>query len=188
MKFTERIVIVVLLLTIVGGGVGFGFYVREVVRTEHQQKVADVALGKYQTALTAISTDVSPQEWRTLYPSTVTIVIGKATVEASVADSLSERITGLSNTPFLPETVVKLFVFGTAGTHSIWMKDMNYPLDILWLDQAGTIVHVEKQVAPESYPKSFSSPTPAWYVIEANAGFVSKYDISVGEKVVLPAQ
>jgi uncharacterized membrane protein (UPF0127 family) len=86
----------------------------------------------------------------------------------------------------LPEHVVKLFVFGVPGNHSIWMKDMNYPLDILWVAEEGEIVHIEENVSPDSFPESFSSPTPAWFVVEANAGFVASNTIAIGDEVVLP--
>jgi hypothetical protein len=101
---------------------------------------------------------------------------------------MSERIKGLSGTPFLPDNVVKLFAFGVAGEHSIWMKDMNYPIDIMWTTADGTIVHIEENVAPESFPESFASPEPAWFVIEASAGFVASNSVAIGDDVVLPTK
>jgi uncharacterized protein len=115
------------------------------------------------------------------------VTIGERIIlQASVADSIPERIKGLSNTPYLPEGVVKLFAFGAEGEHGIWMKDMNYPLDIIWVAKNGVIVHIEERVSPETYPESFSSPKPAWYVIEANAGFVASSSLAVGDEVVVP--
>jgi uncharacterized membrane protein (UPF0127 family) len=130
--------------------------------------------------------DIEPEAWREIYPNTIPITIGGVPVQASVADTMTSRIRGLSNTPFLPEHVVKLFVFGVPGNHSIWMKDMNYPLDILWVAEEGEIVHIEENVSPDSFPESFSSPTPAWFVVEANAGFVASNTIAIGDEVVLP--
>lgn len=111
-----------------------------------------------------------------LYP----ITIGTVGVEASVADDPNERRRGLSGTLGLPDGVVKLFIFATAGPQGIWMKDMQYPIDIMWLDAAGMVIHIEQEVRPESYPKSFASPVPALYVIEAEAGFVERYSITLG--------
>ncbi|NCT01821.1 DUF192 domain-containing protein [Candidatus Parcubacteria bacterium] len=186
MKIAERIVILTLVVGIFGGGIGFIFYVKNLISEEHQQKVADVALGKYQMPIAAEETEIDIDAWRIIYPATVTILIGGTAVEASVADSLLERISGLSGTPFLPDNVVKLFVFGVLGPQSIWMKDMNYPIDILWLDETGVIVHIEKNISPDTYPTSFSSPVPAWYVVEANAGFVDSQGITIGEIVTMP--
>lgn len=180
MKLAERIVMVLLLLSLVGG-VGW-LYIA--VQQEQQAVREAVARGEYEIPI-ATSTEVAADDWRVIYPSTIPIRIGEVTVEASVADTLPERIQGLSNTPFLPDHVVKLFVFGVPGKHSIWMKDMLYPIDIIWLAENGEIVSIEENVSPDSYPESFSPIAPAWYVIEANAGFVASNTIAIGDKVSL---
>ncbi|MCB9812123.1 DUF192 domain-containing protein [Candidatus Nomurabacteria bacterium] len=182
MKIAERIVMVLILLCFVGGGAWIYFSVQY-----EQQQVRDaVARGEYERPIVEVVSETDPQDWRTIYPGTVGITIGGVHVEASIADTLSSRIKGLSDTPFLPEHVVKLFAFGVAGQHSIWMKDMKYPLDIMWVNQEGTIVHIEENVSPDTFPQSFASPTPAWYVVEANAGFAASNTIAVGDEVVLP--
>lgn len=107
-------------------------------------------------------------------------------VEASIAKTLPERIQGLSGTKALPKDVVKLFMFNSAGQHSIWMKDMNYAIDILWVDEKGKIVHIEEKVSPDTYPESFTSDELAYYVIETRAGFVEENGVIVGEMVELP--
>ena len=47
-------------------------------------------------------------------------------------------------------------------------------------------MHIEENVSPATYPDSFTSPKPAWYVIEANAGFVASSSVSVGDEVIVP--
>jgi uncharacterized membrane protein (UPF0127 family) len=180
MKTAERFVIVILLLTMIGGGAWIYFAVQY---KQEEVKIA-VAKGEYEIPLKQEEVKTVNDNWRVIYPNTVPITIGSTTVEASVADSLPERIQGLSNTPYLPMEVVKLFVFGAPGQHSIWMKDMNYALDIMWADQVGKIVHIEKNVSPDSFPSSFSSPIPAWYVIEAAAGFIDTNQVTIGNEVV----
>jgi len=188
MKIAERIVMVLIFFCLVGGGAWIYF----AVQYEQQEVREAVARGEYEIPEEADPVTPDPADWREIYPATVPITIKDVPVQASVADSLPERIKGLSNTPFLPPHVVKLFSFGVAGTHSIWMKDMNYPLDIMWLSEEGVIVHIEEQVSPDTYSRenprasqSFGSPEPAWYVIEASAGFVASNTIAVGDKVVL---
>lgn len=182
MKIAERIVMLVLLFILVGGGTWIYF----AVQYEQQEVLEGVARGDYNLPLEIKEPDIALEEWRIIYPDTVLITIGGVEVQASVADTLPERIKGLSGTPFLPENVVKLFAFGVGGSHSIWMKDMNYPLDILWANKDGVIVYIQSDVSPESYPESFSSPVAAWYVIETSAGFVTNNSIAVGDRVVLP--
>jgi uncharacterized membrane protein (UPF0127 family) len=180
MKVAERIVMVALAIALVGGGVWL-YMAYRYERTTLKEAVAD---GEFQIPLN--DTSVPSDDWRTYYPELIPIVIGAVAVQASVADSIPERIKGLSNTPYLPEGVVKLFAFGAEGEHGIWMKDMNYPLDIIWVAKSGSIVHIEENVSPETYPDSFSSPKPAWYVIEANAGFVASSSLKIGDEVVVP--
>ncbi len=184
MKIAERIVMVVLLLVLVLGGAWIYFAVQH----EQQEVIDAVARGEYEIPDEKDDplADVKAEDWKEIYPGTVSIMIGSSTVEASIADSLSERIKGLSGTPFLPENVVKLFVFGALGNHSIWMKDMNYAIDIMWLSEEGEIIHIEKDVSPDSYPESFSAPKPSWFVLEASAGFSEDNNIEVGDQVVLP--
>lgn len=182
MKMAERIVMISILLVLVGGGV----WIYLAVQDKQQEVLEGVARGDYNIPIETEEPEILTEDWRLIYPDTILMTIGGVEVQASVADTLPKRIKGLSGTPFLPENVVKLFAFGAAGIHSIWMKDMNYSLDILWVDKDGSIVHIEEDVSPDTYPEAFSSLVPAWYVIEANAGFVASSSISVGDEVVLP--
>lgn len=182
MKLTERIIMVLIVVVLIGGGAWIYLSVKQ-----KQQDVRDaVARGEYEIPLPE-GGDVS-DNWRTYYPEVTPLIIGSTTVQASVADSLPERIKGLSDTPYLPEGLVKLFAFGTEGEHSIWMKDMNYPLDIIWVSREGEIVYIKENISPDTFPESFSSPKPAWYVIEANAGFVASTSLKVGDQVIVPAK
>lgn len=181
MKLVERIVMVLLLLVLIGGAAWLYFSV-----TNKQQAVRDaVARGDYEIRDDAKDDMKATKDISTYYSQLIPIQIGSTSVQASVADSLSERIQGLSDTPGLPEGVVKLFVFGSGGEQSIWMKDMEYALDIIWANKEGKIVHIEKDIAPETYPNSFASPIPAWYVIEANAGFVASTSIKKGDMLII---
>lgn len=182
MKIVERVVIVLLFFCLIGGSAWIYFGVKQ----DRVDKRVAVQRGDFEIREPEPS-ELTSDDWRLIYPNTQLITIASTTVQASVADSLPERIKGLSDTPFLPENVVKLFVFGTYGRHEIWMKDMNYPIDIIWADSEGVIVHIEGDVAPETYDRGevFGSPVPAWYVVETVAGFVELHDISVGDKIAL---
>jgi len=123
------------------------------------------------------------EEWYApLYP----MRIGSTTVYASVADTPEARTKGLSGTPYLPLGVVKLFVFDESKEWSFWMKDMNYAIDIVWVNDQGVVVHIESAVSPASYPNTVAPPVPAKYVIELQSGFVRDNKVSVGDMVVLP--
>jgi uncharacterized membrane protein (UPF0127 family) len=75
-----------------------------------------------------------------------------------------------------------LFVFDENGQWGIWMKDMHYPIDILWLDQSKTVVDMVENVSPATYPAIFKPKAPARYVLELAAGSIAKTSIVVGSQ------
>lgn len=178
-----------------GGGGGLGSVASSTPPTEVVAQV-EAKLGAIASSQKSRTAQVSEQpeqepfkesgatfdEFPVLYPMT----IGTVAVNASVATSLPDRVRGLSGTKRLPAGIVKLFVFDSDGPQSIWMKDMNYPIDIVWLDAAGQVVHIAPRTEPNTYPKSFSSPVPARYVVEAEAGFVAANGIGTGTVATLP--
>ncbi len=111
--------------------------------------------------------------------------IGGKQLVAQVADSPAKREKGLSGTNFLNEKSGMLFVFEEVGDHGFWMKDMKIPISIIWTDEFGTIVHIEENVQPESYPKVFTSPVPAKYVLEVSAGYTERNEIEVGDMILV---
>jgi uncharacterized membrane protein (UPF0127 family) len=81
---------------------------------------------------------------------------------------------GLSGRTSMPQDQGMLFIFDHSAKHCFWMKDMHFPLDILWMDGNKTVVHVETNVQPDSYPQSFCPDQNARYVLELNAGVAAK--------------
>jgi uncharacterized membrane protein (UPF0127 family) len=116
------------------------------------------------------------------YAPLTPLLLGGQHLQASIADTEPERERGLSGTPYLPPGIVKLFEFDTVSKWTFWMKDMLYPIDIIWLDDQKRIVHIESNIAPSTYPNTFAPPVPAKYVIETEAGFTAAKKISVGTK------
>ncbi len=100
-----------------------------------------------------------------------------------ILDTPDEMTKGLSDTAEIASDAGALFVFAEPGYHGIWMKDMNYPLDIAWLDQNKKIIHIEKSVLPETYPKVFLPPTEDLFVLEVNAGFFDTKIINIGDRL-----
>lgn len=160
------------------------------VYKNNQEATADAAKAAEKNLAASVVNEVkvAPEDaWKIIYPDTKSLKIGSIEVLASVAESWPDRIKGLSNTPYLPDNVVKLFIFDSPGQHSIWMKDMNYSIDIIWVDENNSVVYIEEEASPASYPEMFAPTSPAKYVIETAAGFVKKNAVTLGEKVVLPS-
>lgn len=110
--------------------------------------------------------------------------IGDGVFTATVVKTEADRERGLSGTSRLAANKAMLFVFDSDNRWPIWMKDMNYPIDVVWLNSSQQVVYVVKDAVPESYPKQFTPPTPARYVIELAAGTVNMKSIRVGSQAV----
>lgn len=110
-----------------------------------------------------------------------TLRLGDGVFQAKILEKSAERVRGLSGTDRLPEANAMLFVFTDDAEHSIWMKDMNYNIDIVWLNKDKKVVHIRRDIAPSTYPDRFSSPVPARYVIEFVSGTVGAKNIRIGQ-------
>jgi uncharacterized membrane protein (UPF0127 family) len=104
-------------------------------------------------------------------------------VQLERVSSNSERLLGLSGRQSLPRDRGMLFDFGTADEYCMWMKDMRFSLDIIWLDDQNKIVYMAEDVTPETYPKAFCGPKDAQYVVEVNSGVVKAGDLRVGQRL-----
>lgn len=107
--------------------------------------------------------------------------MGKIRLNIEMADTDTKRRQGLSGREKLEENEGMLFVFEKEGNHGFWMKNMSFPIDIAWLDKDKKIIHIEKNIGPETYPKVFSSTAPGLYVLETNADFFESNKIKIGD-------
>jgi len=115
------------------------------------------------------------------------VLIGSTTFNAEIADTLSLRMKGLSGRRRLADNAGMLFIFPTVSEQSFWMKDMNFPIDIIWILE-GKVIGIEKDVATEPGKsvfalKSYPSPGPIDQVLEINAGLAERYGIKAGDAV-----
>lgn len=114
--------------------------------------------------------------------------IGGQKITVELATTVTEQEKGLSGRTNLNENTGMLFVFNKLGVYPFWMKDMNFPIDMIWLApiEGGDgsevkIVYIKKNATPDSYPQSFGTIVPAKYVLEARAGFSEANHLEVGD-------
>lgn len=117
------------------------------------------------------------------YREDLTIRSGSYSMIVERTDSALARQTGLSGRKCIFEKTGMLFVFDQPDFHGIWMKDMNFPIDILWLDSTKKIVHIEKEVDPNTFDKVFYPSTPASYVLEISAGEVDRAGFALSDQL-----
>lgn len=116
-------------------------------------------------------------------------VLGGETVSLEVAASEEDRAQGLGGRDSLGENEGMIFVFDEKQEHSFWMYEMNFPIDIIFIDE-NTIVDIEENVPPPDQEDpnraqlpTYSPDSPVNYVIEVPAGFVAEHEVQVGDTV-----
>lgn len=114
---------------------------------------------------------------------TTKLSIGARQYYLDVASDEATMQKGLSGRKTMASDHGMLFVFAKTGNHCFWMKDMNFPIDIIWLDDDKSIVYIETDVSPSTYPSSFCPGKPARYVIELLAGEAVSTGMSLGQKL-----
>lgn len=97
-----------------------------------------------------------------------------------VADTAQEKRSGLSGRKTLSDDEGMIFVYDSLGYPGIWMKNMYFPIDVLWLDKDFFVVHAESGITPDTFPRTFRPDEPARYVLEVRAGFIDRFNVQVG--------
>lgn len=114
------------------------------------------------------------------------ILVDNKEIPVTIADTPYLRELGLSYTASLKAGTGKLFIFDKPQIQSFWMKDMNYPIDIIWIADDLKIVGITENISPDTYPKTFQSPSEVRYVLEINASESEFYRLIVGKYIQLP--
>lgn len=120
----------------------------------------------------------------------ITAVFNKGTenevlLNLEVAKTPLEKSKGLMYRDELDSFSGMYFPYLEGREVSFWMKNMNFPLDLIYLDKDGTVLKIHKNVSPckEENCARYLSNEPVYGVIEVNAKFTEKYNIKVGSIV-----
>jgi len=106
--------------------------------------------------------------------------------QVSEARTPAERARGLMFRQQLAARTGMWFDFEIQQRLSMWMKNTELPLDMLFVDRHGVIQHIHRTAIPHDLTP-IRPPQPVRYVLELNAGDAERYRLSVGDRVVEPA-
>ena len=109
-----------------------------------------------------------------------------AVLKAEVADTPEKLLFGLAFRNVLPPDEGMVYIFEESGPHRVWTKEFQFPVDVIWVDESKVVVHVVEKVPPCLESKcTWYGPPPqdARYIIEANAGFVERANVTIGVKL-----
>ena len=113
-----------------------------------------------------------------------TIMLDDIPLVVQIADTEPRRVRGLMFQDQLPFDQGMIFVFNQPGLYSLWMLNMQFSLDMIWFDQDGKVVHIEKNVPPCKTPleitvcQSIVPDGQATYILEVTSGFVDANNIT----------
>jgi hypothetical protein len=116
--------------------------------------------------------------------ATVPVRIGSKSFTLEVADKPSTQQFGLMRRDSLPSDRGMLFVFPREEERSFWMKDVRFPLDIIFVNAAGRVVSVKRMKAYDR--NSTLSDGPAQFAIELNEGAATSAGVQPGMTLKLP--
>ena len=121
-----------------------------------------------------------------------TIKIDDIVLSVKIADTDANMARGLMFEEKLPYDKGMLFVFDKPETRSMWMLNMQFNIDVIWFDDNGNVVSIDRNVPPcmttvEIFvcKENGVSSDNAQYVLEVTAGFVDKFEITEHSKLEL---
>ena len=112
-----------------------------------------------------------------------------ATVQVRIADTQSKRYTGLSDTDSLGPNEGMLFVHDREGEYAYVMREMAFPLDIVFVDADGTVTrihHADRPPTGTSGDDLTRYPGRGKYVLEVPRGYADDRGIEVGDRLRIP--
>ena len=118
-----------------------------------------------------------------------TIMVDDLVLEVQIADTEPRRVRGLMFQEQLPYDQGMIFVFSEPGIYSLWMLNMQFPLDMIWFDENGNIVHIEENIPPCKSAteimacQSIIPSGDALYILELTSGFIKEFNITKDSKL-----
>ncbi|MDC8451687.1 MAG: DUF192 domain-containing protein [Candidatus Nitrosotalea sp.] len=119
-----------------------------------------------------------------------TIKLDNKMLDVQIAETDAQRVRGLMFQNELPDDQGMIFVFSQEQVVPIWMLNMQFPLDIIWFDADGNVIHIAKNVPPCKSALETVTCTvqnadgkKAKYVLEVTGGFTDKFHITENSKM-----
>jgi uncharacterized protein len=118
------------------------------------------------------------------------VTVGGQEIRAEVADTPEERVQGLSGRAGLDSDEGMLFELPAASRQAIWMKDMRFPIDIVWIAN-GRVSEVSARVSAPR-PGTSESELPLYRpqnavdrILEVSSGWAARNDVGPGDAVTV---
>ncbi len=140
-----------------------------------------VPLGQYYLLKQPVSLFSSPKP-------KASVTINNHTFGLTFATTEEEKSIGLSQHTSLPQDQGMLFSFDTPSFYSFWMKNMQFPIDIIFIKDNKVVTvfpNAQPAQAGDENPPTFTPEEPADTVLEINAGLSEMYGIKKGDVITI---
>ena len=122
-------------------------------------------------------------EWR----EDIILSFKEVKLRTEVADDSLSRKKGVAGRESIQADRAMLFIFDSEAMHGIWMKDVKFDIDIIWLDKEKKVVHIEEMISPKTFfeipPKEFYPTVDSLYVVETKSGWVTDVGLETGDTI-----
>lgn len=125
----------------------------------------------------------------TFQPAAKIVQINNLKIAAEVVDTPDKRSKGLSERDGLAADSGMLFIFEKDDHYSFWMKNVKFPIDIIFITANRRVAQIFQNVPPEpgvndSKLTIYKPDQPVRYVLEVAAGSSQRASIKTGDQVL----
>lgn len=105
--------------------------------------------------------------------------------DVELAQTQEEKERGLMFREKLDPNKGMLFIYEDEGIRSFWMKNVQFPLDIIWINEKKEVVFISENVQPceKNLCSRIKTDIKAKYVLEINAGACKKGALKMRDNV-----
>lgn len=115
------------------------------------------------------------------------VAIDNHTFSVDIATTSAEQQQGLSGRQSLPQNQGMLFIFKTSNRYPFWMKDMKFPLDMIFINNNKIVDIFNNVPVPKTTDTSklpiYTPKAAANQVLEINSGQAKAYGFKNGDTV-----
>ena len=111
---------------------------------------------------------------------------GRPQVDVELAVTPHDVERGLMYRRHMAEDHGMLFFLGQRREHMFWMHNTCITLDMMFIDEDGTIVGIVENAEPLT-DTTRTIGKPSMFVLEVNGGYAQRHGVRAGQKVSLPA-
>jgi uncharacterized membrane protein (UPF0127 family) len=114
-------------------------------------------------------------------PNIAILVINQHTYSLEIAKTQDQRQRGLMFREKLGAKNGMVFIYPNSANHRIWMKNTKIKLTVIWVDDSGEVLGVQRLEPCQRDPcKSYGLDQPSRYIIELNH---QVRNIKIGDKI-----